>query len=87
MWKICPYCEADVEAAPAPTARRTRRRREPTTGESRAATSERPARAATAERAAASKRNVTSERQVASERPVGATGYVDPGSSAGPPTS
>lgn len=28
-WKICPYCEAEVASAAAPTARRSRRRREP----------------------------------------------------------
>ncbi len=74
MWKICPYCETDVEAAPPATARRTRRRREPErapTGETRAASSRQPA----------GQRNVGSERQPSSERPIGATGFVDPGPS------
>jgi hypothetical protein len=87
MWKICPYCEADVEAAPAPTARRTRRRRETEpapAAESRAA--DRPSSRAPADRAAASKRKATAERQVTGERPVGATGFVDP-STGGPPAS
>jgi hypothetical protein len=79
MWKICPYCEADVEVAPPATARRTRRRREadlPAPAESRKS----------AEHPAASKRKVASERQASSERPVGATGVVDPGAGA-PPSS
>jgi hypothetical protein len=29
-WKLCPFCEAEVGTAPAPVARRTRRRREST---------------------------------------------------------
>jgi hypothetical protein len=77
MWKICPYCEADVEAAPPPAARRTRRRREPAATESRAAPTSRPP---------SSKRKVPSDRPVSTERPVGAAGFVDPGP-AGPPTS
>jgi len=85
MWKICPYCEADVDAAPPPTARRTRRRRETElTG-----TSERPRasdRGGTSERAASSERGTSSERAVSSERPVGAAGFVDP-STGGPPNS
>jgi Double zinc ribbon len=80
MWKICPFCEADVEATPAPTTARPRRRREP---ERATAASETRA---PAERSAASKRNVAAERQASSERPVGATGFVDPGTS-GPSNS
>jgi hypothetical protein len=81
MWKICPYCEADVEAAPPPTARRTRRRRE-----SGAADAVAPAsRSTRAPREVSSERPVSAERPVAAERPVGATGFVDPGS-VGPPT-
>jgi hypothetical protein len=74
MWKICPYCEADVEAPAGVPARRTRRRRE-------------PERAATAETRAASPRQGTAgrsagpERQPSPERPIGATGFVDPGTS------
>ncbi len=71
MWKICPFCEADVEAAPAPTARRTRRR-----------TSEREAPAearAASSRQGSAKRAASSERPGSSERPIGATGFVDPG--------
>jgi hypothetical protein len=79
MWKICPFCEADVEAAPAPTTARTRRRREP----DRAATAE--TRGAP-QRQGSAKRKVSSERQPSSERPVGATGFVEPGSS-GPSNS
>ncbi len=75
MWKICPYCEADVESTPPPTARRTRRRRETATAESVAPSTR-----------SGSKRGVASERPVSAERSVGATGFVDPGS-AGPPTS
>ncbi|MFL5824054.1 MAG: zinc ribbon domain-containing protein [Solirubrobacteraceae bacterium] len=91
MWKICPFCEADVDAAPpTPAPRRTRRRRE-TTSE-RAPSSERTAtseRAVASERTASSKRSRASEREkpVTSERSVArATGVVDPGS-AGPPSS
>jgi hypothetical protein len=79
MWKICPFCEADVEAAPPAAARRARRRRE----------TERPPagqQPVSAERARASKRQSTSERPAASERPVSAAGFVDPGP-AGPPTN
>jgi hypothetical protein len=68
MWKICPFCEAEVETAPAP--RRTRRRREAMPD---GVAAERPA----------SERSRTSERDrpVSSERPVArATGVVDPGS-------
>jgi predicted amidophosphoribosyltransferase len=37
MWKICPFCEAEV-GSPAPQPRRTRRRRETTSSEPVAAT-------------------------------------------------
>ena len=79
MWKICPFCEADVGAAPpSPAPRRTRRRRE--TSSERAVAAEQPA---SSSRARAKER----DRAASSERPVaGATGVVDPGT-AGPPTS
>jgi hypothetical protein len=72
MWKICPFCEAEVDAGPSPTARRARRRREITPEAERL--SERP-------------RKTERDRPVSAERPVArATGVVDPGSS-GPRTS
>src|SRR5437588_7696957 len=71
MWKICPYCEADVEVSPPAAARRTRRRRET----ERPSTSERPR---ASERPKTSERAAASERAVPTERPIGATGFVDP---------
>jgi hypothetical protein len=90
MWKICPYCEADVELVAPPSARRARRRRE---GE-RPGASERsplPERspltdARGAERSPSVQRAGAGERAASTERPVGAAGFVDPGP-AGPPAS
>jgi hypothetical protein len=36
-WKLCPYCEAEMGAAPAPTGSRRRRRAQPATAEGTAA--------------------------------------------------
>src|SRR5437763_1368491 len=91
MWTICPYCEADVDTAPPPAARRTRRRTERAPVAESRATAERQARAsgdgpAAPKRKAASERTASPERTAASERPVSATGFVDP-SAGGPPSS
>jgi hypothetical protein len=81
MWKICPFCEADVEAAPPTPPRRTRRRREPSTAESVA-----PASRSAAAKRQPSERPVSADRPVSAERPVGAAGFIEPGSG-GPPSS
>jgi hypothetical protein len=84
MWKICPFCEADLSSAqPPPAQRRTRRRREGTSERGlpseRAVAAERPV---NPDRARATDR----ERPVASERPVAGARLVDPGPSR-PPTN
>jgi hypothetical protein len=91
MWRICPFCEADVEAPPAPT-RRTRRRRE-TTADSprREPVTEKTRREPATEKTRREPAAETSRHEPTSEIPVaGAAGFVDPGTApplAGPPTS
>jgi hypothetical protein len=75
MWKICPFCEADV-AAPAPPPRRTRRRRETPADIPVASTARERDRMASAAR----------EREPSTEVPVAGAGFVDP-SSVPPPRS
>jgi hypothetical protein len=91
MWKICPFCEADV-AVPAPPPRRTRRRRE-TPADLPVATATRDRDRASAardrDRASAARDRASAARDggPSTEVPVGgAAGFVDP-SSVPPPRS
>ncbi len=87
MWKICPFCEADVGST-APPPRRARRRRETASELPVSSTRDRDP-LATRSRERDPVGNSTLERDTSeSEIPVGgAAGFVDPGASAPPPRS
>ena len=86
MWKICPFCEADVGATPPPT-RRARRRRESASELPVGSSRERDPRA-TRSRDRDPVGNSTLERDTDSEVPVGgAAGFVEPAASTPPPRS